>query len=63
MSERGREEAVRSLTRELPGAEKQSEGRRAMTEAGSYFLLHSGDKLLPYAVRAKNQTQVGMLPA
>ena len=47
-SEGGREEAVRSLTRELPGAAKQVETRRAVTEAASYFLLRGGDELLPY---------------
>lgn len=47
-------------TRELLGAAKQAEGTRAMTEAGSYFLLHDGDELLLYGVRAENQTQVGL---
>lgn len=47
-SEGGREEAVRSLTRELPGAAKQVETRRAVTEAASYFLLRGGDELLPH---------------
>lgn len=51
-----------SFTMELPGAAKQAEGRRAVTEAGSCCLLHDGDVLLPCGVRAKNQPQVGLAP-
>ena len=58
----GRKEPVVSLARELPGAAKQAEGRRAVIEAGSCFLLHSGDGMLPCRVWAKNQTQVGLAP-
>lgn len=47
---------------DAPRSCKAGRGRRAVTEAGSYFLLHGGDGLLPCRVRAKNQTQVGLAP-
>lgn len=47
-----------------PGGSQELQSRqrkeRVVTEAGSYFLLHGGNELLRYGVRAKRQTQVGL---
>lgn len=49
-----------SLTRELTEAAKQTERRRAVTEAGSCFLLPGGEGLLLCGVGVKDQTQMGL---
>lgn len=56
----GREDPVRSLTRELTEAANQTRGRRAVTEAGSCFLLPGGEGLQLCGVGVKDQTQVDL---